>query len=50
MGGFVHIPYAPQQVAAKDSPPPSMPSELAAKALLLLIEACIRAHAPLPGL
>lgn len=42
MGGFVHIPYAPEQVAQRGLSLPSMPSEMAAKALILLMEACLR--------
>ena len=48
MGGFVHIPYAPQQVAAKGSECPSMPSEMAAEALTLLMQECLRAMTGAP--
>ena len=36
-GGFVHIPYAPEQVTSMDPKPPSMPVEMVSRGIELVI-------------
>ncbi|MGN6032321.1 MAG: pyroglutamyl-peptidase I [Thermomicrobiales bacterium] len=47
-GGFVHVPFSPEQVAAAGTSQPSLPVETIAAGLAILLRTALRADADLP--
>ena len=46
LGGFVHVPFLPEQAAARHADDASMPAEIMARALTLVVEHSLAALAP----
>lgn len=40
-GGFIHVPYTPEQAARKDADVPSLPIDTAVRALSIALETCV---------